>query len=269
MRKGRPPIQLPACDSLQREGHGAWETMKRISCGPRLEAYPQASLGLSALKCLFGWETARLAIALVALKDIMAPDRTVYSPHPGFAMEASFASKLKEKTGKALDDWIAILKKSGPPTEKEQRSWLKEKHGFTTNYAQFVAARAAGHGGKEGYDPDGLVNAMFSGPKAALRSLYEELLAFGTSLGPDVKVCPCQTIVPFYRKHVFAQLKPSTRSRIDLGLALRDLKPTGPLIDTGGFAKKDRITHRIEISSPRDFNDEAKRWWKKAYETNE
>jgi hypothetical protein len=68
---------------------------------------------------------------------------------------------------------------------------------------------------------------------------------------------------------VFAQIKPATRSRIDLGLALRNLKPTGRLIDTGGFAKKDRITHRIEVSSLRDFDGEAKRWWKRAYESNE
>ncbi len=205
---------------------------------------------------------------MIAIMPIRATD-SAYSPHPGFAMEASFASKLKEKTGRTLEEWTAIIKKSGPPTEKEQRAWLKEKHGFTTNYAQYVAARASGHGGQEQYDPDALINAMFSGAKAALRPLYEELLAFGMSLGQDVKVCPCQTIVPFYRKHVFAQLKPSTRARIDLGLALRDLKPTGSLIDTGGFAKKDRITHRIEISSLADFNDQARRWWKKAYDLNE
>ncbi len=193
---------------------------------------------------------------------------SVYSPHPGFAMEASCVAKLKEKTGKTVDEWVAILKKSGPPTEKERRAWLKEKHGFSTNYAWFVAERTEGRGIAEQYDPEGM-DAMFSGPKAPLRPIYDELLAFGLSLGGDVKVCPCRTIVPFYRKHVFAQLKPATRSRIDLGLALRNLKATDRLIDTGGFAKKDRITHRIEISSLRDFDAEAKRWWKRAYEGNE
>lgn len=132
-----------------------------------------------------------------------------------------------------------------------------------------MAERAEGRGSAEQYDPEGMVDAMFSGGKAPLRPMYEKLLAFGLSLGTDVKVCPCKTIVPFYRKHVFAQIKPSTRSRIDLGLALRDLKPTGRLIDTGGFAKKDRITHRIEISSLSDFDDQAKRWSKRAYESNE
>src|SRR5262249_34907324 len=81
-----------------------------------------------------------------------------------------------------------------------------------------------------------------------------------------VKVCPCQTIVPLYRKHVFAQIKPTTRTRIDLGLALKDAKVPRRLINTGGFAKKDRITHRIEIASVKDIDGEVKKWIKKAYD---
>jgi hypothetical protein len=44
------------------------------------------------------------------------------------------------------------------------------------------------------------------------------------------------------------------------------MKPTGRLIDTGGFAKKDRITHRIPLESPADIDDEVKRWLKVAYD---
>ncbi|MBV9764696.1 MAG: DUF4287 domain-containing protein [Acidobacteriaceae bacterium] len=189
-----------------------------------------------------------------------------YSLHPGFAMEATSLAKLKENTGKTLDQWIEIIKKSGPHTEKERRAWLKEKHGFTTNYASFVAERAEGKGGAENYDPEALVDGIFSGPKERFRPLYEQILQFGLSLGDDVKVCPGATIVPFYRKHVFAQVKTPNQSRIDLGFALGDMKATGQLVDTGGFAKKDRITHRIEIAAPEQFNDEAKKWFRRAYE---
>jgi len=41
------------------------------------------------------------------------------------------------------------------------------------------------------------------------------------------------------------------------------------LIDTGGFAKKDRITHRFEITSLKDIDDEVKRWLKVAYDRDE
>jgi Domain of unknown function (DUF5655) len=81
-----------------------------------------------------------------------------------------------------------------------------------------------------------------------------------------MKACPCQTIVPFYRKHVFAQIKPTTQKKIDLGFALGNMKGGGRLIDTGGFAKKDRITHRIPITSVREIDDEVKRWLNVAYD---
>src|ERR1043166_4889063 len=102
--------------------------------------------------------------------------------------------------------------------------------------------------------------------KKTLRPIFDELLALGRSMGADVKVCPCQTIVPLYRKHVFAQIKPTTRTRIDLGLALKDTKTPKRLIATGGFAKKDRITHRIEITSVKDIDAEVKKWLKTAYD---
>lgn len=38
------------------------------------------------------------------------------------------------------------------------------------------------------------------------------------------------------------------------------------LIDTGGYARKDRITHRIPITAIADIDSEVKRWLKKAYQ---
>jgi hypothetical protein len=110
------------------------------------------------------------------------------------------------------------------------------------------------------------VERMFAGPKAGLRPLYDALLTVGLSIGKDTKACPCKTIVPIYRRHVIAQIKPATRTRIDFGLALGNTKAPKRLVDTGGFKKKDRITHRIEVTSIDDIDDELKRWLKKAYE---
>ena len=110
------------------------------------------------------------------------------------------------------------------------------------------------------------VENMFSGGKVKLRPLYDKLLKVGLKTGKEAKACPCKTIVPLYRNHVFAQIKPTTQTRIDMGFALGDMKPTGRLIDTGGFAKKDRITHRIPIASLADIDDEVRGWLRTAYE---
>jgi hypothetical protein len=193
-----------------------------------------------------------------------------YSLHPSYAMEAGYAKNLFDRTGKTMEEWVEIVKRSGPPTEKERRAWLKDEHGFTTNYAWWVAERAGGRGSAEQYDPEGMVEEMFAGPKAGLRPLYDRLLEMGLGLGSDVKVCPCQTIVPFYREHVFAQVKPTTRTRIDFGLALAKVDRPLPerLIDTGGLAKKDRIPHRFALSSLMDVDKEVEKWLKIAYDAD-
>ena len=191
---------------------------------------------------------------------------SLYSMHPGFSMEERSRRILKERTGRTLQEWSRLVKKSGPPTASGRREWLKTRHGLTTSYAAWVVECAEGKGTAANYDPEALVEAMFTGPKATLRPLYDRLLDLGLSAGKEVKACPCATIVPLYRRHVFAQIKPATNTRIDMGFALKEMKPVGRLIDTGGFAKKDRITHRIPVTSASDINDEVKRWLKRAYE---
>jgi hypothetical protein len=178
---------------------------------------------------------------------------------------------LGEKTGRTLEEWIQLVQKEAPAEEKQRREWLKSKHDLGTNYAWWIAEQSVGKGSDgspEAYllAADKYVEQMYNGGKAGLRPIYEALLNLGRSMGSDVKVCPCQTMVPFYRNHIFAQIKPSTQSRIDLGLALKGTRVPKRLVDTGGLARKDRITHRIEICSLGDIDDEVKRWLKKAYE---
>jgi hypothetical protein len=198
--------------------------------------------------------------------------KSIYSVHPGVFMTQKWITELKQKTGRSLEEWVTLINKSGPKGEKERRNWLREKHGLGTNVAMGLAERAEGKG-KEIGDPDLYlakaevdVEKMFSGGKTKLRPLYDALLKLGLKTGKGAKACPCSTIVPLYRNHVFAQIKPTTQTRIDMGFALGDLKPTGRLIDTGGFAKKDRITHRIPITSMDDIDDEVKHWLKVAYD---
>jgi hypothetical protein len=200
----------------------------------------------------------------------VASKKSIYSVHPGVLMTQKWITELKQKTGRSLEEWLAYIKKSGPKDETERRVWLKEEHGLGTNTAWWLAERAEGKGAESG-DPDLYLEAaerdvekMFSGGKAKLRPLYDALLKLGLKTGKEAKACPCQTIVPLYRNHVFAQIKPTTQTRIDMGFALGDTKPTGRLIDTGGFAKKDRITHRIPITSMDDIDDEVKHWLKVA-----
>ena len=187
-------------------------------------------------------------------------------------MTQKWVAELKQKTGKSLEEWLKQIKKAGPKDEEGRREWLKQEHKLGTNTASWLAERSVGKG-EESSDPDLYLKAaeqdvenMFTEGKEALRPIYAALLKLGLGIGKEAKACPCKTIVPLYRNHVFAQIKPTTKTRIDLGFALGDMSPGGRLIDTGGYAKKDRITHRIPITSLQDIDDDVKHWLKVAYE---
>ena len=195
----------------------------------------------------------------------------LYSPHPSIQYARNVLATLEKKTGKSYEDWVALTQKSGPKTEVERRDWLKAEHGLGTNTAWWIAEMSVGKG-RDAIEEGAYlalaptyVEAMYAG-KPTLRPIHDALVELGRSLGRDVKVCPCQTMVPLYRNYQFAQVKPTTKTRIDLGLALGDTKPTGRLTDTGGFAKKDRITHRIPITDLTELDAEVKRWLRVAYD---
>jgi len=162
----------------------------------------------------------------------------LYDVHPGVAMAQKWIIELKPKTGRSLEEWIALVKKEGDSPERYLATAVR------------------------------YVEEQYSGRKAAMRPVFEQLLALGKALGPDVKACPCKTMVPLYRNHVFAQIKPTTNTRIDFGLCFTTYSGRLPkrLIDTGGLAKKDRITHRIEVSSADQIDDDLKKWLCAAYD---
>lgn len=202
---------------------------------------------------------------------------SIYSVHPAVAYQQAIVDNLKEKSGRDLAEWLAFVKQAAPKAAgvKELSAWLKAQ-GLGGTQAGIVAERALVTPDRHAFMEDtpenylkaaeAYVEAMFSGKKAGLRPLYDALLKLGLGQGKDVKACPCKTIVPLYRNHVFAELKPATQTRLDFGFALGDLKASGRLIDTGGFARKDRITHRIEVKGPADIDAELKTWLKAAYE---
>jgi hypothetical protein len=207
-----------------------------------------------------------------AKKKSATTSESLYGVHPGVYMVMKWVAELKDKTGKTLEEWQKHILKNGPKELRPRTAWLKEEFHFGSSTASWLAERADGQPTWDESEASYLamapkyVDAMYAGKKAPLLPLYYKLLELGRALGDEVKFCPCKTMVPFYRKHVVAQVKPTTNTRIDFGLALGDTKAKGKLIDTGGFKKKDRITHRFAISKPEDIDAEVERWLRIAYE---
>lgn len=201
--------------------------------------------------------------------------KSLYSVHPSIAYVQNIIARFKTKTGRTIDEWIALVKKEGPKTEAQRRVWLKDTHKLGTNYAWWIAERAEGKGEEDG-DPDSYlrkapeyVAEMYAGKRVALKPIYDQLLKLGLDIGKQAKACPCKTIVPLYRDHVFAEIKPATNSRIDLGLALGAVKGKIPArIEAVKGAKGNRITHRIRIESADQVDAFVTHWLKTAYDAD-
>ncbi len=196
-----------------------------------------------------------------------------YDVHPSVAYAQAIVANLPAKTGRSMVEWVKLVKAASLSADKERREWLKREHGIGGTTARMVVDRAAGRGATDTDEQaylkaaPGYVDGMYAGGKAALRPIHDALVELGRSLGEDVKVCPCETIVPLYREHVFAQIKPSTRTRVDFGLALKGTKKKIParLIATGGLERGDRITHRLALESVDDIDAVVQAWLAEAY----
>ncbi len=79
----------------------------------------------------------------------MPKSASLYDVHPGVAMVQKWVSELRWKTGRSLEEWIALVEKDGPKDYASRRTWLKSKHKLGTNSAWWIADRAEGKGGEE------------------------------------------------------------------------------------------------------------------------
>ena len=146
-------------------------------------------------------------------------------------MEAAMVANYKEKTGKTLEQWLAIAKKTGAAKHGQVVKALKTDHGLTHGYANLVAHKMlqsdAGSQAAEGTD---LVAAQYAGPKAGLKPIYDAVIKAASSLGKDVEIAPKKTYVSLRRNKQFAIVQPSTRTRVDLGINLSGFSDLGVVI---------------------------------------
>lgn len=171
---------------------------------------------------------------------------------------------LLEKTGKSLEHWIAVVHKSGIEKHKEIIEYLKSEHGFTYGYANFVALKSKKSDAGSMNDDDLLAN-QYKG-KEDLKPIYEKLMEHIRKFGTDITVTPKKDSVSIIRKRQFALIKPATKTRIDLGLKIKDKPTAGRLENSGPFGTM--CTHRVRLSSVAEVDGDVLSWLQEAYNTS-
>lgn len=159
---------------------------------------------------------------------------------------------IEQSTGRSMAEWGTLVSASGKSKHGEVLAWLKAEHGLSHGNANRVALTALrGPAAPEG---DALIDAIYAGPKAALRPFHDQVVALAQGFGDDIELAPKQAYVALA----------AAGGRLEVGLNLKGVEPAGRLESTTGMC-----THRIRPSSPDEFDDEARGWWREAYDRAE
>lgn len=171
---------------------------------------------------------------------------------------------IETQTGKSLDELIQSGLSTGISKHKELQAFFTNEYGLTYGNANTLAIltrdKTKGAAGEE----ENFVDAQYADKKAGLRPIYDALVAAVEDFGDDVEIAPKRTYVSLRRKKQFSLIQPSTAARVDVGINLKGVEPTGRLEKSGSF--NSMVSHRVRLSSPDDVDGELLGWLWQAYE---
>jgi Domain of unknown function (DUF5655)/Domain of unknown function (DUF4287) len=176
---------------------------------------------------------------------------------------------IEQRYGKLLSEWIAIVRESGLTKHTDIVAMLKSQYSMSHGSAHRVALKAreadaasiAKAAEASGRDP---VAELYSGKKAGLKPLHEALMTAITTFGDDIELAPKKGYVSLRRKKQFAMIQPTTATRIDLGLILKDVPATERLETAASFNAL--FTHRVRVNTINDVDAQVIAWLKQAYD---
>ena len=158
---------------------------------------------------------------------------------------------IEERYGKPLSEWIAIVRESGLTKHTDTVAMLKSQYGMSHGSAHRVALKAREADGAsivkaaKAADRDP-IDEIYSGKKADLKALHDTLMTAITSFGHDIELAPKKGYVSLRRKKQFAMIQPTTATRIDIGLILKDVPTTERLESASSFNAL--FTHRVRVN---------------------
>jgi len=168
-------------------------------------------------------------------------------------------NNIPEKTGKSLEEWKKILSEKGFSKHGEAMKFLKGEHGVSHGFANTIILLAK----EDTSESVDLVTEQYKG-KEHLKPIYESIIEVVKGFGNDVVIAPKKSTVSVRRKKQFVLIKPATKTRIDLGLKLKDVPTTDRLQNSGPFGTM--CTHRVQITDVSQVDRELVQWMQEAYE---
>ncbi len=180
---------------------------------------------------------------------------------PSESQSVRMRANIQERTGKSLGAWITIARALGTTNHSDIVAYLKTEGRMSHSYANLVAHEARKPDAVVEVDP---IEALFADDKAALRPIYNAICKAIKTFGKDIEFVPKKDCISVRRKKQFAILQPSTATRLDIGLSLKNIELTGKLELAGTW--NGMLSHRVRITSLTEFDLHVKLWLEQAYD---
>jgi hypothetical protein len=181
-------------------------------------------------------------------------------------------NNIEKKTGKSLNELAQLVRDSGLNKHGEIRQLLITTLGLGYGDANALARYALQAGSeqagssqvvKEASGGDAVLDEIYNGPKAGLRPIHEKLLSALQEFG-DFEISPKKGYVSLRRKKQFAMVGPATKTRVEVGLNVKDL-PAAERIQVqpaGGMCN-----YKVNLTALNQVDDELLGWLRLAYES--
>jgi uncharacterized protein DUF5655 len=181
-------------------------------------------------------------------------------------MRVQIEQQLVRETGMDIAAWNAKVRaEAAPKSQPELRSWLIRR-GVTGYPAMLLVYETFGYPDYLEATADELLDGQYR-DRPNLRPIHDAVVAVLPSIG-EVELQNRKTYVALIGpKRTFASIQATTKTRVDIGLRLDGVAPSGRL-EIARSIGQSSMTHKIGLSSPADLDAEALGWLRRAYEAN-
>ncbi len=174
---------------------------------------------------------------------------------------ATQLANIQSRTGKSLAELARIVAASGLEKHGEIRDMLKQTLGMGHGDANTLVhhlKQSAAPAGATGTD---VTDEIYKG-KESLRPIHDALMQVIRTFG-DFEVAPKKGYVSLRRKKQFCMFGPTTKTRVDLGINLKELPEDPRLIK---MPPNSMCQYQVRLTSASEVTPDVLGWVRRAFD---